>query len=92
MTVYQDFLAWQERLLSLEQEGAELGRRIEELEQQNVSLQQRLLSGHDPGSGFEALSSLYDEGFHICPANFGQARDEDCLFCLNFLHHKGKRE
>ena len=39
----------------------------------------------------DALSGLYDDGFHICPDEFGKRREEDCLFCLNFLHHKGRK-
>jgi len=91
MSLYHDFLAWQSRLAELLLEGEELAARINELEQQNIVLQQRLLDGQDQSSGFEALSNLYDEGFHICPGDFGQMREDDCLFCLNFLHHKGKK-
>lgn len=90
MSLYEDFQEWQEKLNALKQEGEELSRRIEEMEHQNFLLQQRM-TGEDY-RGFDALGSLYDDGFHICPANFGQSRDEDCLFCLNFLLHKGKKE
>ncbi len=91
MTLYQDVQQWRARLAELLEQGEELAERIDRLEQQNVTLQQKLLQP-DPGNGFEALTGLYDDGFHICPPYFGQEREEDCLFCLNFLLHKGKKE
>ncbi len=93
MTLYSDFLEWQARMQALLEEGQELAQRINEQENQNVSLQRRLLSKEDAQpSGFDMLSDLYDEGYHICPADFGHQREDDCLFCLNFLHHKGNKE
>ena len=91
MTLYHDFLEWQTRLNELLEEAEALAARIAELEQQNLSLQQRLLE-QENGGGFNALSGIYDDGFHICPPYFGQHREDDCLFCLNFLHHKGRKE
>lgn len=95
MSLYRDFLGWQERLAGLLAEGDALARRIEALEQENLVLRQGqrpAAAGEEQPGGFETLSQLYDEGYHICPMSFGQAREEDCLFCLNFLRHKGKRE
>ena len=89
MSLYEDIIIWQEKLHALLEEGNELANRADELEQHNIRLQQQLSA--DQYKGFEALSDLYDDGFHICPANFGQSREEDCLFCLNFLLHKGKK-
>ena len=63
----------------------ELLARIEDLERQNAELRRRLAGGSYEGDGFEALAKLYEEGFHICPGNFGQSREEDCLFCLNLV-------
>ncbi|NLF80279.1 MAG: DNA replication initiation control protein YabA [Clostridia bacterium] len=91
MTLLAEFKLWQEKLQALQKEGEELMARIEELERQNAELRRRLAEGDYEGDGFEALTKLYEEGFHICPGNFGRGREEDCLFCLNFLLHKGKK-
>lgn len=91
MTLLTEFKLWQEKLQALQEEGEVLLARIEELEHQNAELRRRLAGGDYAGDGFEALTKLYGEGFHICPGNFGQSREEDCLFCLNFLLHKGKK-
>ena len=60
-------------------------------ERQNTELRQRLANGDYAGGGFEALTSLYEDGFHVCPGSFGQSREDECIFCLNFLLHKGKK-
>ncbi len=92
MSLYQEWLEWQEELNDLLRRGDALTQRVGELERQNASLQQRLVDENYQGNGFDALASLYDDGFHICPGSFGQSREDDCLFCLNFLLHKGKKE
>ena len=86
----KDFIEWQTSVMELERRGEEFARRIADLEKENALLQQRLLE-NEQGSGFDDLSGLYDDGFHICPDQFGKPREEDCLFCLNFLHHKGRK-
>lgn len=92
MSLYQEMLQWQEELAALLQRGEELSLKVAELERQNASLQKRLAEEEYQGDGFDALASLYDEGFHICPGSFGQSRTEDCLFCLNFLRNKGNKQ
>lgn len=34
---------------------------------------------------YENLGKIYNEGYHICHAAYGQIRHEECLFCVAFL-------
>jgi regulator of replication initiation timing len=38
------------------------------------------------GEGYERLGMLYNDGYHVCPSNFGDNRQEECLFCLAFIN------
>ncbi len=89
MTLYDDISLVYEQLQKLLSEAAELREHVGELERYNAYLQQKLLD-EQQGSGFEALNSLYNEGYHICHAHFGHQREEDCLFCLSLLFHEGR--
>ena len=62
---------------------------VESLEDQNKILREKLSTEKIRGEGFESLSHLYDDGFHICHDYFAQKRDEPCLFCLSFLYEEG---
>lgn len=37
------------------------------------------------GESYEKLGRLYKEGYHVCPAAFGQVRQGECLFCIAFM-------
>ncbi len=91
MTLKDDLEQWRKKLNEVLEEGDVLHERVADLEKENVLLQERLVNG-DKSDGFEAVTKIYDDGYHICPANFGRVRDEECLFCLNFLLHKGKKD
>jgi len=88
MSLSAEIKQWQAKLAQLMAEGEQLLVRAEALERQNAVLQDRLAQRQDEG-GMAPLKRLYDEGFHICPAHFAEGREEDCLFCLSFLHNEG---
>ncbi|MDD3852738.1 MAG: initiation control protein YabA [Syntrophomonadaceae bacterium] len=37
------------------------------------------------GESYEGIGRIYSEGYHICPFEYGQPRNEDCLFCIALL-------
>lgn len=67
-----------------------LRRHVHQLEQQNEFLRAKLYAEKAQGEGFENLTRLYEEGYHVCPMHFARARTEDCLFCISFLHKENK--
>ncbi|MHB8172174.1 MAG: initiation-control protein YabA [Thermincolia bacterium] len=72
----------------------ELKMRAFALEEENEKLRKEVTNIYQKpagrkGVGFDNLSRLYGEGFHVCHMHFGQSRAEgDCLFCMGLL--KGK--
>jgi regulator of replication initiation timing len=37
------------------------------------------------GEGYDQLGRIYAEGYHVCPAAYGEPRRDDCLFCIAFM-------
>ena len=91
MTLSEDMKLWQEQLGALLDEGAKLLEQAELLEKQNKLLQEQVSREGLRSRSMEELSAIYDDGYHICHACFGRAREgEDCVFCLSFLHANGR--
>ncbi len=34
---------------------------------------------------YESLGALYQAGYHVCPEFFGQALNDECLFCVALM-------
>lgn len=88
MKLTEALIDLENRLAVMLEEIRELKMRAYALEDQNERLRAKLYAKKMQGEGYDNLSRLYEEGFHICPAHFATARNEgeDCLFCLGFLH------
>lgn len=93
MSLSQDLIAWEARLVELLEQTRSLNARVRQLEKQNQQLQQRNMTETYESGGLEALQGLYDEDFHICHAHFAEERDgADCLFCLSLMHNGLKKQ
>lgn len=84
-------------LAALELKLAEVQREIKRLktyarglEEENQRLRAMLAESVAGSQGQDRLRSLYDQGYHICPAQFARVRgSQGCLFCLSFLEKRG---
>lgn len=88
MSLYDDIQILEEKLSGILDELQELRFRAAALEEQNSHLRERVSLENLEHEGHDALASLYNDGFHICPSHFAQAREGDCMFCMSFLQQQ----
>ncbi|MGB9660417.1 MAG: initiation control protein YabA [Moorellaceae bacterium] len=84
-------------LAALELKLAEVQRDIKRLksyvrglEEENQRLRALIAETMASPPGQDRLRLLYEQGYHICPAQFARVRgSQGCLFCLSFLEKRG---
>lgn len=74
----------EEKIDDILKDVEDLKKQIEVLEKRNEQLS-NYLQKEEKSQSVGNLIKLYEQGFHICNASFGQIRDEDCIFCLNVI-------
>jgi len=73
----------------IKEEASSLFIENQELKKENEELK-RIIGGskkkeQSEETGQANLQHLYEEGYHVCPFDFGEKRKGDCLFCREFL-------
>lgn len=84
----QAILELEEKLKAMTSELATIRRYVEQLEEDNITMQNIIRKKNMSVSGHSNLVSLFEAGFHVCPSHFGELRDGDCLFCASFLERE----
>jgi len=72
-------------------EVGELKERVSKLERdlnQEEELPPPAYSLELEGESYDNLGRIYRQGYHICPAAFGQLRGGECLFCIAFMERE----
>lgn len=68
---------------------------IEKLESENDRLRNQLAPVIEKPSamlgGQKVLQQLYEDGYHICPGEYGKEHQGGCLFCLEVLKNVTNR-
>lgn len=72
-------------IMDLKAQVLELEARINRLENKETFQEEESLPLPADDLGEKAILNLYNTGYHVCPASYGQKRDGECLFCLQFL-------
>ncbi len=84
----QALMELEEKAKAMAEELSTIRNYVEQLERQNASMQEIIKKKNQSLSGEGALLALFEAGFHICPPQYGEARDGDCIFCQAFLAKK----
>lgn len=90
MQLSEQILTLEATLSQFTAEFQQLAEQVQKLEEENERLRQQLSpeelsTAKGLGGGQEALGKLYDEGYHICPANYGREHQGGCIFCQEVL-------
>lgn len=75
----------EEKLKAMADELETIRHYVERMEQDNARMEAIIRSKNQRASGTANLVALFDAGFHVCSAHFGQPRDGECLFCVSLL-------
>ena len=73
------------KLKAMEDELATIRHYVDRMEQDNTSMQTIIRNKNLQISGKANLLALFEAGFHVCSAHFGEMREGDCLFCASLL-------